>query len=132
VGASPWRRSRIFRLAILPPTVEFCLLRVTAKTGADSNDEPSICGFSNHANQFGRNAPVNHHCLAVCQNSSDKLETITVNPDKRIIKSMTVKIETLRIKNIGEDCGGPVSSDRFFGFLSGKIIQFVVVEAVEM
>jgi hypothetical protein len=29
-------------------------------------------------------------------------------------------------------CGGPVSSDRFFGFLSGKIIQFVVVEAVEM
>ena len=31
-----------------------------------------------------------------------------------------------------KQCGGPVSSDRFFGFLSGKIIQFVVVEAVEM
>ena len=29
-------------------------------------------------------------------------------------------------------CGGPVSSDRLFGFLSEKIIQFVVVEAVEM
>jgi len=32
----------------------------------------------------------------------------------------------------GKVCGGPGSSDRFFGFLSGKIIQFVVVEAVEM
>jgi hypothetical protein len=31
-----------------------------------------------------------------------------------------------------EECGGPVSSDRLFGFLSEKIIQFVVVEAVEM
>jgi len=30
------------------------------------------------------------------------------------------------------DCGGPVSSDRLFGFLSEKIIQFVVAEAVEM
>jgi len=29
-------------------------------------------------------------------------------------------------------CGGLVSSDRLFGFLSEKIIQFVVVEAVEM
>ena len=29
-------------------------------------------------------------------------------------------------------CGGPVSSDRLFGFLSEEIIQFVVVEAVEM
>jgi hypothetical protein len=29
-------------------------------------------------------------------------------------------------------CGGPVSSDRLFGFLSEKIIQFVVAEAVEM
>jgi hypothetical protein len=29
-------------------------------------------------------------------------------------------------------CGGPVSSDRLFGFLSEKTIQFVVVEAVEM
>jgi hypothetical protein len=29
-------------------------------------------------------------------------------------------------------CGGPVSSDRLFGFLSEEIIQFFVVEAVEM
>jgi len=29
-------------------------------------------------------------------------------------------------------CGGSVSSDRLFGFLSEKIIQFVVAEAVEM
>ena len=29
-------------------------------------------------------------------------------------------------------CGGPVGSDRLFGSLSEKIIQFVVVEAVEM
>jgi hypothetical protein len=29
-------------------------------------------------------------------------------------------------------CSGPVSSGRLFGFLSEKIIQFVVVEAVEM
>ena len=28
--------------------------------------------------------------------------------------------------------GGSGASDRFFGFLSGKIIQLVVVEAVEM
>jgi hypothetical protein len=33
---------------------------------------------------------------------------------------------------IGSDCRGPVSLDRLFGFLSEKIIQFVVVEAVEM
>ena len=30
------------------------------------------------------------------------------------------------------ECGGPVGSDRLFGSLSEKIIQFVVVEAVEM
>src|ERR1700761_3591029 len=32
----------------------------------------------------------------------------------------------------GAKCGGSDCSDRFFGFLSEKIIQFVVVEAVEM
>jgi hypothetical protein len=31
-----------------------------------------------------------------------------------------------------DSCGGTVSSDRLFGFLSEKIIQFVIVEAVEM
>jgi hypothetical protein len=30
------------------------------------------------------------------------------------------------------DCAGPGSLDRFFGFLSEKIVQLVVVEAVEM
>ena len=32
----------------------------------------------------------------------------------------------------GKACGGSVSSDRLFGFLSEKIIQFVVAEGVEM
>jgi hypothetical protein len=31
-----------------------------------------------------------------------------------------------------EDCGGSVSSDRFFGFLGEEIVQLVVVVAVEM
>jgi hypothetical protein len=35
-------------------------------------------------------------------------------------------------EGIDRVCGGPVSSDRLFGFLSEKIIQFVVAEAVEM
>jgi hypothetical protein len=32
----------------------------------------------------------------------------------------------------GEPCGGSVCSDRFFGLLSGKIVQLVVVVAVGM
>ena len=38
----------------------------------------------------------------------------------------------LDCQTFAEFCGGPVSSDRLFGFLSEKIIQFVVAEAVEM
>jgi hypothetical protein len=34
--------------------------------------------------------------------------------------------------SIGKDCGGSVCSDRFFGLLSGKIVQLVVVVAVGM
>jgi hypothetical protein len=31
-----------------------------------------------------------------------------------------------------DNCGGSVCSDRFFGLLSGKIVQLVVVVAVGM
>ena len=36
------------------------------------------------------------------------------------------------VRSLYVSCGGSVSSDRLFGILSEKIIQFVVVEAVEM
>ena len=41
-------------------------------------------------------------------------------------------IVCVRINGTTEGCGGPVSSDRLFGFLSEKDYSVVVVEAVGM
>jgi len=53
--------------------------------------------------------------------SSYSLEEILAADDHKI-----------NISLISGNCGGSVCSDRFFGLLSGKIVQLVVVVAVGM
>jgi hypothetical protein len=46
---------------------------------------------------------------------------MTISPDDR-----------KQMRQRAKECGGSVCSDRFFGLLSGKIVQLVVVVAVGM
>ena len=64
-------------------------------------------------------------------NELDQIILEVLSDDFEPFESVVSKLSR-RYIGFRQQCGGPVSSDRLFGFLSEKIIQFVIVEAVEM